>query len=221
MATRRPKPARPGPATKRTRRDPRPPTRTEEVLEAALELIADHGVAGASLRHLAKKLGMSQPSLYHYFSSKDELVSRIIQHSAERMLGAGLSIAPPKDREDLPRFVKDAVLALYATDSHPRFVRFLFIVSIESKRHRPLIDRMFEEQLNPSFGVLAQAFARDDADREEITHVLRMIVYSVGFMLLDERALRGLPVESERIRQYAEWVAGRALEMLARSGRPS
>lgn len=186
------------------------------MLEAALELIADHGLAGASLRRLAKKLGMSQPSLYHYFSSKDELVTRILHYSAERMLGVGLNVAPPKDREDLPRFVKEAVLTLYATESHPRFVRFLFMVRIESKRHRPLIDRMFDEQLNPSFGVLAQAFARDDADREEITQVLRMIVYSVGFMLLDERALRGMPGASETTKQYAEWVAGRALAMLAR-----
>jgi len=185
------------------------------VLEAALELIADHGVAGASLRRLAKKLGMSQPSLYHYFASKDELVTRILEYSAQRMLGVGLNIAPPRDREDLPRFVKDAVLALYSTESHPRFVRFLFTVRIESKRHRPQIDRMFDEQLNPSFGVLAQAFARDDADREEITQVLKMIVYSVGFMLLDERALRGMPVATETTQRYAEWAAARALELIS------
>jgi AcrR family transcriptional regulator len=189
-------------------REPREPGRREEVLETALELIAAHGVAGASLRRLAKKLGMSQPSLYHYFSSKDELITRIIEHSANRMLGAGLKVRPPAGREDLARFTKEAVLELYDSDSHPRFVRFLFLVAIESKKHRPRIEQMFEQQLNPSFGLLAQAFARDEADRDELTQLMRMIVYSVGFMLLDERALRGHPTASEETKRYADWVEG-------------
>jgi AcrR family transcriptional regulator len=188
------------------------------VLDAGLALIADRGVAGGSLRRLARKLGMSQPSLYHYFESKDDLVSQIIEHCAERMLGAGLAVRPPESREDLPRFVKDTVLELYSSQSHPRFVRFLFTVAIESKKQQPLIERMFEEKLNPSFGVLAQAFARDAGDREEIAQVLRMIVHSVGFMLLDERALRGHPTASDVTRRYAEWAATRGLEMLQRSG---
>jgi AcrR family transcriptional regulator len=199
----------------RKRREPREPTRREEVLEAALELIASHGVAGASLRRLAKKLGISQPSLYHYFSSKDELLTQIIEHSANRMLGAGLKVALPTGREDLPRFTKEAVLELYASDSHPRFVRFLFLVAIESKKHRPRIEQMFEEQLNPSFGLLAQAFARDEADRHELTQMMRMIVYSVGFMLLDERALRGHPTASDETKRYADWVEGVATRLLA------
>jgi AcrR family transcriptional regulator len=193
---------------------PRPPTRRDEVLETALELIASHGVAGASLRRLAKKLGMSQPSLYHYFTSKDELLSQIIEHSANRMLGAGLKLRPPTSREDLPRFTKEAVLELYESDSHPRFVRFLFLVAIESKKHRPRIEQMFEEQLNPSFGLLAQAFARDEADRHELTQMMRMIVYSVGFMLLDERALRGHPAASDDIKRYADWVEGVAHRLM-------
>lgn len=213
MPSRRTKAARPA-AAPRKPREPREPTRREEVLETALELIASHGVAGASLRRLAKKLGISQPSLYHYFSSKDELLSQIIEHSANRMLGAGLEVPLPTSREDLPRFTKRAVLELYESDSHPRFVRFLFLVAIESKKHRPRIERMFEEQLNPSFGLLAQAFARDEADRHELTQMMRMIVYSVGFMLLDERALRGHPTASDDTKHYADWIEGVAKRLV-------
>jgi AcrR family transcriptional regulator len=207
VSSRRTKTARQA-AAPRKRREPKEPTRLEEVLEAALELIAARGVAGASLRRLAKKLGISQPSLYHYFSSKDELVTRIIEHSANRMLGVGLKVRPPAGREDLARFTKEAVLELYESDSHPRFVRFLFLVAIESKKHRPRIEQMFEQQLNPSFGLLAQAFARDEGDRYELTQMMRMIVYSVGFMLLDERALRSHPTASDETTRYADWIEG-------------
>ncbi len=67
----------------RPKRPEPPPSRREEILEAALELIAEHGVAGASLRMLAKELGMSQPSLYHYFPSK-----RRARHRDHRVLRA-------------------------------------------------------------------------------------------------------------------------------------
>ena len=52
------------------------------MLEAALELVSNHGIAGTSLRMLARKLGMQQPSLYHYFGSKDALIDQIVEYCA-------------------------------------------------------------------------------------------------------------------------------------------
>ncbi len=184
------------------------------MLETALELIAEHGVAGASLRRLAKKLGMSQPSLYHYFPSKDALITALLEYSTARMLGAGASVAPPNSVEDVARFARDAVLSLYATDSHPRFVRFLFSVAVASKKHRPLVERLFEERLRPSFDVLAGVLASSDAEREYIGEVMRMVVYSLGFMLLDERALLAHSKPSASTLRYADWVLTAAEQLL-------
>lgn len=217
MAT-KPSPAARAPQKKRTRpeRTPATPARREEVLETALELIAEHGLAGASLRRLAKRLGMSQPSLYHYFPSKDALITALLDYSTARMLRAGAAVTPPSSIEDLGRFVRDAVLDLYATDSHPRFVRFLFSVAVASKKHRPLIQRLFEERLRPGFGVLAGALAKSPAERDYVHEVMRMVVYSLGFMLLDERALLGQPRASESTLAYSEWVLG-AADLLLKS----
>jgi AcrR family transcriptional regulator len=41
-----------------------------EIIAAAWELCAEHGLAGLSLRDLAKRVGMQAPSLYSYFDSK-------------------------------------------------------------------------------------------------------------------------------------------------------
>ena len=191
------------------------PARREEVLEAALALISEHGVAGASLRKLASRLGMSQPSLYHYFPSKEALVAEIVDYSTARMLGVGLAVSPPSGIPDIPRFAKEATLALYATESHPRFVRFLFSVAIESREHRALVERMFEERLRPSFGMVAEVFSQDPTERAELRDIVRMIVYSLGFMLLEERALFAKPTATEDTLRYAEWVRGAAETLLA------
>jgi AcrR family transcriptional regulator len=42
----------------------------EEILSAAWDLAAEHGIGGFSLRDLAQRVGMRAPSLYGYFASK-------------------------------------------------------------------------------------------------------------------------------------------------------
>jgi AcrR family transcriptional regulator len=186
------------------------------VLEAALTLIAEHGVAGASLRKLAATLGMSQPSLYHYFASKDALVTQIVEYCAQKMLDAATTVAYPKNASDVPRFARDAVLSLYADERHPRFVRFMFIVAMESKQNRASIQRVFEERLYPGFALLANAFGKSAAEREQLLQVSRMVIYSLGLMLLEERALFAKSEPSSEVRRYADWIVT-AAERLLRS----
>lgn len=199
----------------RSRAEPDPPARREEVLETALTLVSEHGVAGASLRKLAAELGISQPSLYHYFPSKDALVSAVVEYCADKMLASALTLPPPTRREDLPRFAKQAVVDLWSTERHPRFVRFMFVVALESKQNRAFIQRVFEERLYPGFALLANAFGRDDADREELRHVIWMVVYSLGLSFLEQRALFGKPSVSPDVMSHAEWVVGAAERLLS------
>jgi AcrR family transcriptional regulator len=47
--------------------------RREQVLEAALETFAEHGLSGASTDEIARKAGISQPYLFRLFRTKKEL----------------------------------------------------------------------------------------------------------------------------------------------------
>ena len=62
------------------RRSRRRAETVEEILETAVAVMADHGVAGLSLSEVARRMGMAQPSLYKYFPSLlavyDELFKR-------------------------------------------------------------------------------------------------------------------------------------------------
>ncbi|RYZ03557.1 MAG: TetR/AcrR family transcriptional regulator [Myxococcales bacterium] len=191
------------------------PARRDEVLDAGLTLISELGVAGASLRKLAAKLGMSQPSLYHYFDSKDALVQQIIEHCASNMLQAAAHVQFPRGIEDIPRFARDAALALWATDQHPRFVRFMFVVALENPEHRARIQRVFEERLYPGFGVLANAYGRDPAEREDLRLMVRSIVYAMGLSLLEERALFGAPGPSPDLLRMGDFIVRASERLLA------
>ncbi len=180
------------------------PARRAEVMEAALALVAERGVAGASLRELARRLGMSQPSLYHYFESKEALVRQVVDYCADHMLAPAFTM--PAAKEDLPRFVVDQALSMWTGERQPRFLRFLFAVSAEGPEHRRVIRRVMEERLNPAFELVSGLFA-DPKDAPELAQLLRMLVYAVAFPLMEERALLGASAPSPAVRAYADWVA--------------
>jgi len=49
--------------------------------EAAMSLIARHGLEGVTMRAVAAEAGQSYGSLFHYFNSKDELLMHAVRHS--------------------------------------------------------------------------------------------------------------------------------------------
>jgi AcrR family transcriptional regulator len=50
----------------------------ERILKAAIELFASKGFDGTSVRNIAGKAGLSVPGMFHYFSSKEEVLYEII-----------------------------------------------------------------------------------------------------------------------------------------------
>lgn len=55
----------------------------EEILSVALDVVARRGYAGASVREIAEAVGLSQAGLLHYFDSKGELFTAILEKRDE------------------------------------------------------------------------------------------------------------------------------------------
>ncbi|TDB95225.1 TetR/AcrR family transcriptional regulator [Actinomadura sp. 7K534] len=54
------------------------------LLDAARALVAEEGIEALSLAELARRVGLSRPSLYEYFRSKDDLVAAIVEAELPR-----------------------------------------------------------------------------------------------------------------------------------------
>ncbi|MFG2005427.1 TetR/AcrR family transcriptional regulator [Spirillospora sp. NPDC048911] len=54
------------------------------LLDAARSLVAEEGIEALSLAALARRVGLSRPSLYEYFRSKDDLVAAIVEDELPR-----------------------------------------------------------------------------------------------------------------------------------------
>src|SRR5262245_12288734 len=64
--------------------------RENEILTAASELILDHLTTNVSMDDVAEKVGISKPTIYQHFKSKDDLVAQTMIRGME-MLEAHLS----------------------------------------------------------------------------------------------------------------------------------
>ncbi|WP_018332027.1 TetR/AcrR family transcriptional regulator [Actinomycetospora chiangmaiensis] len=75
--------------------------RVAELERAAARLFAQRGYDRTNFEDVAAELDLRGPSLYHYFSSKDDLLRRCLRSSSEEVLGRLRAIAdtpaPPAD----------------------------------------------------------------------------------------------------------------------------
>ncbi len=52
---------------------------TNQLIEAALELFAEHGIEKTTLVMIANKVGIAKPSIYYHFESKEALIDQIFE----------------------------------------------------------------------------------------------------------------------------------------------
>jgi AcrR family transcriptional regulator len=74
-----------------------------QILDAAAELFAARGYAGASLQDIARATGLTRPALYHYFPSKEAILLRLVKEVA---VGPASELRQARMRDDLPAAVR-------------------------------------------------------------------------------------------------------------------
>ncbi|MEU2715015.1 TetR/AcrR family transcriptional regulator [Streptomyces sp. NPDC007205] len=144
----------------------------EEVLAAAMDMIAERGLEKLTMAALGREVGMSSGHLLYYFHSKDELLLQTLEWSEGR-LGAErgrLLTGPGTAGERLSAYVD-----LYVPDGHrdPHWTLWLEVwnrsqnaddqarlrqAAIEGAWHRDLVALIAE-------GISRGEFRRVDADR--------------------------------------------------------
>ena len=70
----------------------------EEIMRAALELIAEHGFHGAPMAMIADRAGVGAGTIYRYFESKDVLITEMYRELEGKLLAylrQGYSAADP------------------------------------------------------------------------------------------------------------------------------
>jgi AcrR family transcriptional regulator len=98
----------------------------EQVLDVAVEVMADQGVAGLTLGEVARRMGIRPPSLYVYFDGKNALYDALFERGWQELLTVLLAV---HERPPSPSVEQD-----FLTYSHA-FVRW----AVEHPAYAPLM----------------------------------------------------------------------------------
>jgi AcrR family transcriptional regulator len=115
--------------------------RVNEILRVAAEVVAERGYQSASLDEVADRLDLAKASLYHYFDSKQALVTACLDTAAaevERRLAA-IAAEGGSATEILRRLIVEQLN--FTTRDYPELSR-LFVRHLEWPA--PLLDRIHE-----------------------------------------------------------------------------
>jgi AcrR family transcriptional regulator len=80
--------------------------RKEETLEVAMKLLFERGYANLNMDELAEEIGISKPTLYQDFNSKDELVSQVILRMYEKLEEELDDLADKSPLDQLEHFLR-------------------------------------------------------------------------------------------------------------------
>lgn len=70
----------------------------ERILVSAAQVLSERGYAATRLSDIARRAGVHAPGVYHYFSSRDDLVTQVLREGQRRVrqhVTAALEASPP------------------------------------------------------------------------------------------------------------------------------
>lgn len=129
------------------------------VMRAALDLFAQKGYFGTSLRDIATAVGVRESALYNYFASKEQLFEALIASASEERIEAfaALTDAPILDARVLLERLVLSSLETYGRPSQEQLFRILMADGIRLTRGGR-IDLM--ERLSTGWALLRELMLR-------------------------------------------------------------
>src|SRR5690606_37318230 len=86
----------------------------DRILAVALELFAQHGYAGTSIRDIADRMGITKAAVYYHFRSKVDLLAEVLQPAMARVEAVLIEHGRPTDRTGRRRLVAALVDVIVA-----------------------------------------------------------------------------------------------------------
>jgi AcrR family transcriptional regulator len=203
------------PATDRRRA--RHDLKKARILEEAWDLAARDGLAGISLRDLADRVDLRQPSLYAYFDSKLALYDEMFADGYRKLL-ARVAAAPPMPdpREELVAFLE---LCVRFSSDEPVCHQLLFQRTIPGFEPSEASFAVALEFYEVASERMRAAGVTDDADIDVFTAIVNGLAHQQ--VANDPGGDRWVRLSRRMVEMFLADVDRRGAKPARRSGRPT
>lgn len=161
--------------------------RRQQIAEAALELVAAHGLRRLSMAAVARRVGLVPSGIYRHFRSKDEILAAVLDRIEERLLA---NVAAARESQPEPLACLHDVLM-----RHIRFIRegraiprmiFSDDVHAGNPERRRRVLEIFKRYTGAVGEVVrlgqAQGYIRPELDLQTVSTMLLGIVVPAGIL---------------------------------------
>lgn len=190
---------------------PKATTRRKEILQAAIEVLADRGFHRTKIRDIAQMAGVADGTIYLYFKNKDELLIQLFEEVMERVLGL---FRGEICKEDAPEKKLRTFLFMHLNlvKSDPKLARIISIVLRQSSTFVQEYDNpFFVEYLSTIRDILDEGVQagdfRDDIDLAVISRALFGAMDELALAWLLSKRRDTIPIE-EASETVAQMVLG-------------
>ncbi|MCY7355114.1 MAG: TetR/AcrR family transcriptional regulator, partial [Lysobacter sp.] len=129
----------------------------EDWAQAALDMIAEQGVAAVAVEPLARRLGVTKGSFYWHFPSRDALLAAALgrweQVEQDIVFGQLEAVADPRDR-------LRALFQLVAHEAKSHIIYSELLKALDHPAVQPVIERGSQRRLEYQAAALRQARLR-------------------------------------------------------------
>lgn len=170
-----------------------PEQRREQLLDAALSVILEHGYSGVSIEAIARAAGVTRPVIYDHFPNLGALLHALIEREERYALAQLESVVPVELPDDAPGQTLPASVRrlLEEIRSRPATWRLILlppegtpaIVREHVKRNRERTQQRIEQVVRAA---LLRPELPDDLDVELTARAIRDLTEEAGRMVLTD-----------------------------------
>lgn len=132
-----------------------PPSKRELILERALALFADRGYNGVGVEELATAAGVTKPTLYHYFGSKQGILEALLREQFDPFLDDLASAAAYEG--DLQRSLSQIIRTVFDFGTaNPQL--YWMVLGAELTAHDDRATRILLERLDRERALVVDLF---------------------------------------------------------------
>ncbi|GAS92517.1 TetR/AcrR family transcriptional regulator [Mycolicibacterium brisbanense] len=133
------------------------------ILDAALELISEHGVGGTSLQMIADTIGVTKAAVYHQFKTKEAIVIALTERELgqleDALEAAEAQGSPVRAREVLLTRIIEMAVARRRAASTLQFDPVVVRLLAEHQPFQQFIERLYAALLGGGSGTTARVHA--------------------------------------------------------------
>ena len=169
-----------------------------QIVKAACEIFYEKGFHGTSIREIAENSGMSMGQLYHYISSKDDILFLVSKYMQDLFYEQLEEIGFEKIEDPLAKFIRALHVAIEFPANHKKLVQFLFTESkYLNKKYLDIILKMDDINLSGFFQNLLEEVNKKYPLNCDIGFAARYIPYITAFTALKGWSVKQFPLENK------------------------